>query len=303
MWTKEVPNGGVESMAFSSEGAILYTGDSAGWITAWNRAADEQRKLFRLQGNLGSGIWQLAVTATGPFILAGTTTSFVVWDGATEETWSSKLVPAKDFRFALAVDDRTVASVREDNSSIAFWDLSSRGLNSSRPHVPMPDRIEQLAFSPADATLAVVDSNGGLSLIEPGAAGPTRINSTAREQRIDFSDWGHYLTFSADGRTLAVGSGRSVVLWDVATRQRVRTIKAGRALVRYLAVHPNGKRIASAGDTPLVSLWDADTGKQVAQYDWGIGSKVQALAFAPDGMTVAAGGSNRKLVVWDLDDN
>src|ERR1700733_6461120 len=104
MWTKQVPNGGVESMAFSADGAILYTGDSAGGITAWNRAGGEHRKFFRLTGNLGSGIWQLAVAAIGPLILAGTTTSFVVCDGTTEQTWSSQLVPAGDHRFALTAD-------------------------------------------------------------------------------------------------------------------------------------------------------------------------------------------------------
>jgi hypothetical protein len=48
-----------------------------------------------------------------------------------------------------------------------------------------------------------------------------------------------------------------------------------------------------------VRLWDIDSGRQRAAFDWGIG-KVYAVAFAPDGMRAAAGGQ-QNIVVWDVD--
>jgi WD40 repeat protein len=189
----------------------------------------------------------------------------------------------------------------KDHKSIVFSDLVLRGPHPARPPVRIPDMVTDLVFSPADGTLAVVDMDGGLYFIKPGADRPIRINSEDENQLIEYSDWCRYLAFSADGHTLATCGGRSILLWDVEARQLRRTIKAGRAIVRQLAFHPDGKLLASGGDTPVVALWDTATGKEVNRFHWGIGSKILSLAFAPDGMTAAAGGSNRKYVVWDLD--
>jgi WD40 repeat protein len=111
---------------------------------------------------------------------------------------------------------------------------------------------------------------------------------------------GQGLAFSPDGATLAVGSDRSIQIWDVAGRRLRRSIPTGRAIVRQLAFAPDGSGVASAGDTPAVTNWDPESGRAVTRFDWDIG-KIASLAFAPDGLTAAAGGSNRKFVVWDLD--
>lgn len=308
MWLRQVTRGGVYSLAFSSDSATLYTGDGGGWVSAWNRASGQQRKLFQLRGeqHYGSDIQRLAVAKSGQLILAASHRLFKVWDAGTEAFWPMAPALASNYDFALASDNCTLAAAIKGNrssvrSSIVFSDLERRCPHPSRPAIQTIDMVTDLLFSPVDGTLAVVDMNGGLYLAEPDAEQPIRINGDDEELRIGFSDLCCCLAFSADGKTLAVASDRSILFWDMETRQLRRKINTGRAFVRQLAFHPNGKILASGGNTPLVTLWDVATGKELQRFDWNIGGRILSLAFAPDGMTAAAGGSNRKFVVWDID--
>jgi WD40 repeat protein len=108
---------------------------------------------------------------------------------------------------------------------------------------------------------------------------------------------------SADGRTWAlVGSkgGKTILLWDVARRKRLRTIESP-AWVLKLALSPNGKMLAAAGGNVMpmpIHLWDVTTGKLRHR----LGDKelfVKSLAFSPNGRTlVSAGEDNAHL--WDV---
>lgn len=296
MWQRQVSRGGVYSLAFSSDGSTIYSGDAGGWVSAWDRTGTgELRKLFQVH----SVIWTLEVARDGKRILAAGPHTFVVWDAEAREFWPPRPLLASNHRFALAADERILAHV-ENQFIVAFSDMVARGRHPTYPAIHFDDIVSYLAFSPADGMLAVADLKGGLHIIQPGASS-TRINSNDPDQLVYYADWRRYLAFSPDGRTLAACSNQSILIWDVPGRGLVRRIKAGRVYVRQLAFHPGGRLLASGGDTPIVSFWDVSTGEEVHRFDWGIGGKIVSLAFAPDGMTAAAGGSNRKFMVWDLD--
>ncbi len=69
--------------------------------------------------------------------------------------------------------------------------------------------------------------------------------------------------------------------------------------VRGLAYTPEGSTLASCGDDGTVRLWEAESGREQACSDWGIG-KVGTVAFATDGMILAAGGEGG-IVVSDVE--
>lgn len=91
--------------------------------------------------------------------------------------------------------------------------------------------------------------------------------------------------------------GRSVVLWDTATGERLRTLRAPERPVRQLCFSPDGKRLAAVG--PLrVAVLDANTGqllRELSEGDHGPGR----AEFTPDGNRLLIGGP-RSASAWDV---
>lgn len=71
------------------------------------------------------------------------------------------------------------------------------------------------------------------------------------------------LSFSAYGKILAVGfSAARVDLWDVPSRKKLRSFRAGPAC----AVSSDARFLATGGKT--VDIWDATSGKRIKTIDW-----------------------------------
>jgi WD40 repeat protein len=109
------------------------------------------------------------------------------------------------------------------------------------------------------------------------------------------------VALSPDRRTLAVGAGREVELWESAEGRLRSTLSGHDDEVFSLAFGPDDRTLASVSRDGTVRLWDADEGRPRACHDWEIG-RAHSVAFAPDGMTIAAGG-DLGIVVWDVDGN
>jgi WD40 repeat protein len=111
------------------------------------------------------------------------------------------------------------------------------------------------------------------------------------------------VAFAPDGRTLASGDARGVVMWDVAARAERGTLKtvADEGIlneVNAVAFSPDGRTLAVAAGRE-VQLWDVEAGHLVARLE-GHEGKVKCLAYAPDGSLLASGGYDRTLRLWDV---
>jgi WD40 repeat protein len=116
--------------------------------------------------------------------------------------------------------------------------------------------------------------------------------------RLEQGDQTSELAFTS-AEYLAVAAGRTVRFWDVKERRVRFKSPAFRKVVNALAVSSDRHLLAAASQDGSVRLWEAETGRQVANHDWDIGA-VKAVAFAPSGATAAAAGA-RGIVIWDLD--
>jgi WD40 repeat protein len=100
------------------------------------------------------------------------------------------------------------------------------------------------------------------------------------------------------GPVLASAGGGKILLHSVADGKLLRPLPADRQ-VRALAMSPDGKTLAAAGDDPTVRLWEVATGKSAAALrdhtDW-----VLCLAFSPDGKLLASGGYDGLVRLWDV---
>jgi WD40 repeat protein len=64
------------------------------------------------------------------------------------------------------------------------------------------------------------------------------------------------LTFSPDGKRLAVGGFGTIRVWEVGTEKASWQFNGHRGQVTGLAFSPDGKRLASAGEDSTVLVWD-----------------------------------------------
>jgi WD40 repeat protein len=108
------------------------------------------------------------------------------------------------------------------------------------------------------------------------------------------------LALSPDGKLLACGSGKSVVLVSLTGPRPVQTIAAHDAQVRALAFTPDGRALASGSADCFIRLWSVPDGAAIKALN--VFSAVNVLAVTPDGKWLVSGSGFLKgdLALWSL---
>ena len=116
---------------------------------------------------------------------------------------------------------------------------------------------------------------------------------------VGHSDAVRVVAFSPDGQTLASGSDDDTIrLWDVATGQPRKVLKAHADAVLSLAFSPDGQTLVSGSWDDTIRFWDVVTGD--LQHSLITGS-LSRIALSPDGRTLASGhGGNEPFALWDV---
>jgi WD40 repeat protein len=217
---------------------------------------------------------------------------------------------------AFSPDGKTLASgayvALAASAELKLWDVAT---GSERPLPVLGNRmIDHVAFAPdgqtvascgaaqesADPTVLLWDLRSGQWRRLPGLDGPDTSVST--------------VAFSPDGKTLAVGCGRSegpadrvdaewagVHLFDLATGTRSAVLTGHPGVVNLVAFTPDGKTLVSGDFRRTVKIWDLASRQARVSYRAG-----DQMALSPDGNTLAGvanepgGPANRDVQLWDV---
>jgi RNA polymerase sigma factor (sigma-70 family) len=151
-------------------------------------------------------------------------------------------------------------------------------------------------YSPADRSLRRWNMSTGAEL------GHLKVAKTG-EYVLAVAVTGDGKSMAAGGYTYGKAAGIQPLLFlaDAATGRRLHSLPGHRSTVRALALSPDGKTLASAGDGGNIYLWDVATGKERCHSEGPKGA-IGALAFSPDGKvlgSVGNGPNDRSLRLWD----
>jgi len=110
------------------------------------------------------------------------------------------------------------------------------------------------------------------------------------------------LTFSADGRELAVGYEQGFVqIWDISAFEQVgSTIRAHDGAVADMVFSPDGKLLATAGEDGVIHLWQAATGQSVGEPMLGHDGRIYDIEFNPNGRLLASAGHDGTIHLWQI---
>ena len=193
--------------------------------------------------------------------------------------------------------------------------------------------VDCVAFSPNGQWLATGSQDATLRVWHPAdqtlvtnlpsAHGPVwsadftpdnRYLVTGGDGGVEFWDtttwrvWTNYpaglASLSATGDRLAISTSPNpfwfaptgwVSVWNWRTGKRLRTFPEPG---RRVALSPDGRRIAIAGLTNGLTVWDTTTGQRTAQ--WATSNSVWSLNFSPDGRSLLSAGWAPEAMLWSV---
>jgi WD40 repeat protein len=304
-------DGHVRELALAPDGKILATGGYDGTIRLWDVASGKE--VERLDGGLTWMERGLAYSADGTtLVAAGSGAMIRVWDARTRKLRRQFRGAPRDVSCcALSPDGKLVAALGSSDSLIRLF-RTADGTEARRPE-GTEGRVSRLAFSPDGRLLAVgSDRRPARREESPRTEGVVRLLDVETGGEVAKFE-GHLgeigvLTFSPDGRTLAVSAADDGALhlyelcsrarraeWRIAAKPR---FAFERNELFTAAFSHSGGLLAVGGWDRTVYLWDVRAARAVwrsPQRD----STVRGLAFHGDRLLASGGGSGVALV-WDV---
>ncbi|HEY9838441.1 MAG TPA: WD40 repeat domain-containing protein, partial [Vampirovibrionales bacterium] len=177
----------------------------------------------------------------------------------------------------------------------ALFSLGDSTLATPQPRIPTPSVQSQLS---RDTASHPQFQGQGDRPIVPSWDNPELFLAIEGESATINS-----LTFSPDGRFIALGGGRNdprIEIWDLQQEKRIRHWNTYQNRVLALAFSPDGNTLISSSDGGAIEVWDVQEGKLLHRF-LEHRSNVLSLAISPDGRNLVSGGLDG-IRLWDLRD-
>ena len=283
----------ITSMVWSADSSLLVAGGAWGEVMLWQTDNPQPLRTLDVPGGAISTV--LLVLDDSRLIVRSENNLVTLWDVSSGEMLGriEGHLAAVNL-IAWSPDGSLLASDVED-TAVILWDTVTW-----QPYAWLWEddigEISSLAWSPDGSVLA-----GGF--MRPGGfSGPGKVILWDAASGEEYSFSGHEygvscLAWSPDGQQLVTGSNDyTLILWDAATGEALRTFEGHMGWVKAVAISPDGQTLASVAgpiigtNTMEIFLWDAASGQALQtlrQSVTGMDHSV-LLAWSPDGSVLGA---------------
>jgi len=240
----------VTSVAFAADGKTLASASEDMSVRLWDMATG--REIHSLLGH-ACPVTSVAFSPDGKVLASASADSTIrLWDTVSgKETRTIEPAGGSIKAVAFSPDGTTLASAGDH---VRLWETTTgQQIRTDR----VIDGIS-VAFSPDGKVLAALSSAGHLHLWEKATGQEMSVLHTE-----DFAVKSvRQVAFSPDGKILAL-AGAHVLLWETASRKKIRAIQGHRGDVTSVAFAPDGTRLTSGSTDTTVLVW-ALSGRRTA---------------------------------------
>jgi len=288
----ETERGMLSALKFSSEGALLATGNSDGGIKIWD--VQNHRCLAKMQ-RMGrfDRVTELVFSPDEQCLASsgGKYDAVYVWHLETGEQVAKFTVdeelqprhPPPAIPLAFSPDGRLLIGGTPENT-FSVWDIET---GERRAHLTGHSAmVIALLFSPCGEFLTSADWDGGLHKWEVDkltTQDPQPLITSMPEATKVVP-----YTYSTDGVLLAAtASGKTLTIWDVERIRKVATLTYKETVRRFRFSQTGSQSVIGGTDT--IQTWNIGDSAPQPPAIRGHHSVCGSVKFSPDGQTLAAG--------------
>jgi len=236
----------VWALAFSPDGRHLLSGDRSGQVRIWDTGTRALEATIDIDP---SAVWSIAASPDGTQFMTASESGLRLWDLQTRALKKEILHGAAPITRAAWSSDGKRLAIASTDARVRLWDVQSDRLE--REIAVDQDVVWSVAFSPDGTRLATASGDEVVTLWDPETG--SRIASLTGH-----SGGATDVAFLSDGATLtALDRNGRLHFWDMNTGRRlIEPWSAHHGASWRIAVHPDGARLATAGDDGYVRVWD-----------------------------------------------
>jgi WD40 repeat protein/serine/threonine protein kinase len=294
----EVP-GFVRPVEFSKDGKFLVGGGSNGVLRVWD--AVTHREIANLDSDPTDDFFALAIDATAQRLYTGGKNGRLrIWDLPRRKLLYDQIAHAALIDGMALSRDGKMLVTSGDDSTVRLWNTETRELLTS---VKAEGPVSNVTFSPDEKFIAGVCMRCMQIKIWEVAKllSPTRVLSPALPPARDLIAveriWP--IALSADGKTLATGSGRGELrLWELPTGLSKVIVRDTQEEPHAMAFSPDGRWLATANRNRPIFIRAPQTG-QILTTLTGHQLNPLSLAFSPDSKFLAVAGDGMEIRLWE----